>query len=137
MEKTSLNPVSQSISLPRSVRGVFYGWWLVAISGFVMVIATVPLFHAMSLWFVALEDDFKWNRTQLSLAFALTRVEGGVMGPIEGYLTDRLGARRMVLIGLLILGVGFLVFWQVRNLWMFYLAFVVMALGQGLGSWVP
>ena len=32
--------------------GVFYGWWLLAISGFIMVIATVPLFHAMSLWAV-------------------------------------------------------------------------------------
>ncbi|HIM48227.1 MAG TPA: hypothetical protein EYM32_05060, partial [Dehalococcoidia bacterium] len=34
--------------------GIFYGWWLVAISGFVMVIGSVPLFHAMSLWAVAL-----------------------------------------------------------------------------------
>jgi sugar phosphate permease len=43
----------------------------------------------------------------------------------------------MVLIGLLILGTGFLIFWQVRNLWMFYLAFIIMAMGQGLGSWLP
>ena len=59
------------------------------------------------------------------------------MGPIEGWLTDKLGTRRMVLIGFLILGVGFLIFWQVNSLWMFYLAFIVMALGQGLGSWLP
>ena len=59
------------------------------------------------------------------------------MGPLEGYLTDRLGARRMVLMGLLILGVGFLIFASVQNLWMFYVAFIVMALGQGLGSWLP
>ncbi len=59
------------------------------------------------------------------------------MGPLEGYLTDKLGTRRMVLIGLLILGVGFLIFWRVSSLWMFYLAFIVMALGQGLGSWLP
>ena len=102
-----------------------------------MTIATVPLFHAMTVWAVALEQHFGWSRTQLGLALTLTRVEGGIMGPIEGYLTDKLGARRMVLFGLLILGVGFLLFWQVRTLWMFYLAFVVMAFGQGLGSWVP
>ena len=117
--------------------GVFYGWWLVAISGFIMVIATVPLFHAMSLWAVALEHQFGWNRTQLGLALTLTRVEGGIMGPVEGYLTDRVGTRRMVLVGLLIVGAGFLLFGQVSSLWMFYLAYVVMSLGQGLGSWVP
>ena len=59
------------------------------------------------------------------------------MGPLEGYLTDRLGARRIILIGLLVLGVGFLVFAGVRNLWMFYVAFIILALGQGLGSWLP
>ena len=102
-----------------------------------MTIATVPLFHAMPVWTVALEQHFGWSRTQLGLALTFTRVEGGIMGPIEGYLTDKLGARRMVLFGLLILGVGFLLFWQVRTLWMFYLAFIVMAFGQGLGSWLP
>ena len=65
----------------------------------------------MTVWSVALESHFGWSRTQLSLAFTLTRVEGGIMGPVEGYLTDRLGTRRMVLIGLLVLGGGFLFFW--------------------------
>ena len=128
---------SQLLTVPRRARGVFYGWWLVVISGFTMTIATVPLYHAMAVWSVALESHFGWSRGQLGLALTFTRIEGGLMGPIEGYLTDRLGARRMVFIGLLILGVGFLIFAGVRNLWMFYLAFIVMALGQGLGSWLP
>ena len=102
-----------------------------------MTLATVPLYHAMSVWSVALESQFGWNRTQLGLALTFTRIEGGLMGPVEGYLTDRLGTRRMVLIGMLILGVGFLIFSCVNSLWMFYLAFVVMAVGQGLGSWLP
>ena len=128
---------SQITSAPSKARGVFYGWWLVAISGFTMTIATVPLYHAMAVWSVALESHFGWSRGQLGLALTFTRIEGGLMGPLEGYMTDRLGARRMVLMGLLILGVGFLIFAGVRNLWMFYLAFIVMALGQGLGSWLP
>ena len=128
---------SQLINAPRRVRGVFYGWWLVVISGFTMTVATVPLYHAMAIWSVALESHFGWSRGQLGLALTFTRIEGGLMGPLEGYLTDRLGARRMVLIGLLILGVGFLAFAGVRNLWMFYVAFIIMALGQGLGSWLP
>lgn len=118
-------------------RGIFYGWWLVAISGFVMVISTVPLFHAMSVWAVALERQFGWTRAQLGFALTFTRIEGGLMGPVEGYLTDRVGTRRMVFVGLTILGVGFLFFGQVQNLWMFYAAYVLMALGQGLGSWIP
>ena len=121
----------------RRIRGVFYGWWLVGISGFVMTVATVPFFHALGIWSVALESHFAWTRTQLFIAFVLSRIEGGIMGPLEGYLTDRLGSRRMVLIGLLILGAGFLLFSRVENLWMFYASFMIMALGVGLGGWLP
>ena len=78
-----------------------------------MVISTVPLFHAMSVWAVALEREFGWNRTQLGFALTFTRVEGGLMGPLEGYLTDKIGTRRMVFIGLVILGGGFVFFGQV------------------------
>ncbi|MCL0029339.1 MFS transporter [Dehalococcoidia bacterium] len=123
--------------LQARARGVFYGWWLVGVSGFVMLVSTTPMFHAMGLWFVALESAFGWNRTQLALAFSLTRLEGGLMGPIEGYLADRVGAQRLVFVGMTILGVGLLLLGQVRALWMFYLAYLVMALGQGLGSWLP
>ena len=71
-----------------------------------MTVATVPLYHAMTVWSVALESHFGWSRTQLGFALTLTRIEGGIMGPVEGYLTDRLGTRRMVLIGLIFLGIG-------------------------------
>ena len=123
---------------------IYYGWYIVVITGFVMTLATVPMFHAMTLWAVALEQQFGWKRGALSMALTLTRVEGGLMGPIEGYLTDKLGGRKMVLIGFIILGFGFLAFsqigagfWPVSPLYTFYFAFMVMALGQGMGSWVP
>ena len=132
-----MNVIDQVTGLPNRARGVFYGWWLVGVSGFVMVISTTPMFHAMGLWFVALESAFGWNRTQLSVAFALTRVEGGILGPVEGYLTDKLGTRRLVFIGLTIMGVGFLMLGQTRSLPMFYAAYLVMALGSGIGSWLP
>ena len=132
-----MNLVGQVSDAPSKLRGVFYGWWLVGISGLIMTIATVPLFHAMQIWAVALEQQFGWTRTQLSWALTLTRIEGGIMGPIEGYLTDKLGARRMILLGLLILGGGFILFSQIHALWIFYVAYMVMALGQGLGSWLP
>ena len=121
----------------RPARTTFYGWWLAGLAALVMVIGTVPLFQGMTAWFVVLEQAFGWNRTQLSLAFSLTRVEGSVMGPISGFLIDKLGSRRMVLIGMLILGLGFVFLSRIQNLWQFYLAFVVMSSGAGLGTWMP
>ena len=107
------------------------------ITGLIMVIATVPLFHAMAVWSVALDRQFGWPKFQLGLALTLTRVESGLIGPLEGYLTDKIGSRRMVLIGLLVLGGAWIFFSRVENLWMFYMAYILMAVGQGLGSWIP
>ena len=129
---TSIPPVTQKLR-----GGIFYGWWAIALAATVMILSIVPFFHSMTAWFVVLERQFGWNRTQLSLAFSLSRVEGGIMGPLEGLLIDKLGARRMVIIGTTILGGGFLLFGQIRELWHFYLAFLVMSLGGGLGTWLP
>ncbi len=102
-----------------------------------MVLGTVPLFQGMTAWFVVFEQQFNWSRTQISIAFSLTRVEGSIMGPISGYLTDRLGPRRMVMTGMTVAGGGFLILSRMQELWQFYLAFIVISVGVGLGTWLP
>lgn len=121
----------------RRIHGLFYGWWLVGVASLVMILSIVPFFHSMTAWFVVLERRFGWSRAELAMAFSLSRVEGGVLGPLEGLLIERLGPRRMVFIGFMILGAGFLLFGQVQELWQFYAAFLVMSLGGGLGTWLP
>jgi MFS family permease len=109
---------------------------MVAVSGFIMVITAVPIFQATAVWSVALESQFGWSRTQLGLALSFTRVEGSLTGPIAGYLVDRMGTRFMVFTGLLILTLGFFLFSRVDSLWMFYLAFFIMSVGQGQAGWL-
>ena len=59
------------------------------------------------------------------------------MWPVAGYLVDKVGPRRMVLSGLLVMGVGFLLFSRVNDLWQFYGAFVLASMGAGFGTWLP
>ncbi len=123
--------------MPTRPRRLFYGWVLVGVAALVMVVGSVPMFQGMTAWFVVFEKQFGWSRTQLTIAFSLTRVEGSIMGPVAGYLVDRLGPRTMVALGLTIAGVGFLILAATNSLWQLYLAFVVMSMGTGLGSWLP
>ena len=118
------------------LKRIYYGWYLIPAFGAVMLLATTPLFHAMGIWAVAIERAFGWNRTQLSLALSFTRIEGGILGPIEGYFIDKFGTRRMVLIGMVIMGLGWVLFSRMNHLLVFYFAYLVIALGQGLGSWL-
>ena len=67
------------------------------------------------------------NRATTSLIFSLGRSEGAVNGPFVGYLVDRFGARKIMFIGTILAGIGFIIFASADNVWIFalgYLGFV-------------
>lgn len=117
-------------------RGVFYGWWLVGISVFLLTIMAVSVFQGLGTFLVALQSEFGWSRTVLSGAFSLARAQGAVIGPVEGFLIDKMGNRRMILIGYCLMSFGFYLFSQMHSVWQFYVAFIVITLGSGLGGWL-
>lgn len=132
------------------VRGVFYGWWLVGISVVLLTLMALSVFQGLGTFLVALQREFGWSRTVLSGAFSLSRAQGAVIGPIEGWLIDKVGNRRMILFGYLLMAFGFLMFSQVGNnkfwdigvfrlesgVWQFYIAFITISLGSGVGGWL-
>ena len=126
----------QPVSPLKSLRSVHYGWWMVGLTALVMAVAGM-LYQSLSVWNPVLRGHFGWTPGQMSWALAFMRMEGGLLGPVEGILVERLGSRRMVLIGLVVLGCGFLLFSRIGELWHFYVVFGLMALGSGLGAWLP
>ena len=121
----------------RRLRGMFYGWVMAGVGALVMAMGTVPLFQGLPVWNPVLRNAFGWTPGQMSWAFAVTRIEGGVFGPLEGLLIERLGPRLMVFIGMTILGSGFMLFSQVQQLWQLYAVFFIMSIGVALGTWLP
>ena len=81
-----------------------------------LTLMSLTVFQGLGTMLVALERQFGWSRTALSGAFSLARVEGAVLGPIEGVLVDRVGTRRMVLIGYILMGLGFIWLSQIEML---------------------
>ncbi len=101
-----------------------------------LAIMSATVFQGLGTFLVALERQFGWGRAQMTVAFSLARGESAVLGPIEGWLIDRLGNRRMILIGYIVMAAGFIMFAGVNSLWQFYIAFMVITLGSGLGGWL-
>ncbi len=119
------------------MRGMFYGWKLVGLALLVIGLASGPIWSGVGVWVKALELHFGWSRAQLTGAFSLAQLEGSIVGPFLGYLIDRLGPRRMVFAGLVITGLGFILFSRTNNLLIFYLSYGLIMLGSASGSWLP
>ena len=84
-----------------------------------------------------MRNTFGWSPAQLGLASAVQRAEGSITTPLAGYLIHRYGPRFVVMVGMFILGLGFVVFSRVNELWHFYAALLIMAAGTGLAGWLP
>lgn len=127
-----------AVGLRTRVQGIYQGWWVAAAGFGVLALLTGSQSGgSIGIFFVALLRQFGWSRTLLSGAFSLVRIEGSFLGPLEGFLTDRLGSHRMTLIGFLVAGTGFFLLSQVSHPVHFYLAMLTITGGVGLGSYIP
>ena len=90
--------------------------------------------HSFGAYVVLLREEFGWSAAAVAGAFSLTRVESGLLGPIQGWLTDRYGPRTILVWGNVIFGIGFMMLALVESLLSFYLVMVVIAVGGSLGG---
>jgi len=84
-----------------------------------------------------LREEFGWSKTMLSAAFSMARAESGILGPIQGWLTDRFGPRALIRVGMVIFGAGLLLFSRIDGPVGFFLTFFMMAVGTSLGGYLP
>ncbi len=115
---------------------VFYGWWMVAAGAGAQAVIGLLFNQAFSTYAAVLRHDFGWSRSELSAAFAMARVESGLLGPVEGWLLDRFGPRKVMVFGLILLGSGLIAFSFIQSLLFFYLSYFLMAIGATLGGFL-
>jgi MFS family permease len=120
------------------LRSTSYGWWVAIAGSFNMALTSGPTFHAQSVIFAAVEAQTGWSRTLVSGVGTFGRFGGAMLGPVEGYMADRIGAAWMMLVGLIVGGVGFLMLSQMGDSPMiYYVSYFVLSLGFSAGGFVP
>ncbi|MSQ23399.1 MAG: MFS transporter [Chloroflexi bacterium] len=105
--------------------GLFYGWWMVLIAAGAQFLSGGFYNQGLSVYFLPISRDLGFSRAALSLAFTLKTLEGGLDGPLVGYLVDRLGPRFMMRAGGLLAGLGFIFLAFTHD----YLSFMLVFLG--------
>jgi MFS transporter, OFA family, oxalate/formate antiporter len=110
---------------------VYYGWWIVIACFFMNLYVGGIVFFSFTAFFEPIQREFGWSYTQISLASSLRGLEMGIFAPVVGVLVDRLGSRKLLLFGSIIIGLGFLTLSLTQSLPMFYVSFLLIAFGAG------
>ncbi|SVC24095.1 uncharacterized protein METZ01_LOCUS276949, partial [marine metagenome] len=120
-----------------SIKKIYYGWWVSLAGGVNAFFSSIPTFSAGSVIFKAVEDEFGWSRAVVSGVASFGRFGGALLGPIEGFLSDKFGAWKMVIIGFAISSVG--LFWlsSIDTILFYYASYFVISVGTSIGGFVP
>ena len=93
------------------------------------------------MFLVAFIEAFGWSRGETSIAYSVSQLVAGASSPLVGVLVDRLGPRRLILLGGVLLAAGLIASAFVDALWQMVVLYgVVMTLGAnclGLVVFVP
>jgi sugar phosphate permease len=108
--------------------GVYYGWWIVLATSFIHFWGAGTFFYSFTAFFNPLIDEFGWSYAAISLAASIRAVEGGIASPLVGFATDRFGARRLLVLGSLLSGLGFFFLSRIESLSSFYIWFIFLSL---------
>jgi MFS family permease len=115
--------------------------WLTLGGAFIAFTLSAALMHSYPVYLVAFIAEFGWSRGETSIAYSVSQLVAGVSSPLVGFLVDRLGPRRLLLLGGGLLVAGLFASAFVTALWQIILLYgIVMTVGAnclGLVVFVP
>lgn len=117
------------------MKKLFYGWYVALACGIGLAcgLATV-LTYTFGIFVTPLRDAFGWSQTEIFSALFLAVLTITFVAPVFGQIVDRLGARRVILVGLVLeaaLIASF--FYQNDSVWTFQLRYILLSI-FGVGT---
>src|SRR5215469_11251938 len=139
------SPRSAIVGLRARARGAAQpasrGARLMLAGAFAAFAVSAGLMHSYAVFLVAFIEEFRWSRAETSIAYSVSQLVAGASSPLVGALVDRLGPRRLLLLGGSLLVLGLLASAFISVLWQIILLYgVVMTIGAnclGLVVFVP
>lgn len=86
--------------------------------------------YAFGIFFKPISGEFGWSRAATAGAFSMSNLEGGIEGVVVGPLIDRLGPRKVIVAGTILMSLGLLLLSRIDSLLAFYVAYVLL---MGIG----
>jgi MFS family permease len=126
--------MTQNQSIKDRWDNMYFGWKTVIAGAIIACWGYGSWYYGMGALLLPLTQEFGWTRTQLTLAFSMRSIEGGLEGPIGGWLIDKYGERKITIISTIIACVGLVAVLYVKTIWQFVIVWgFIVSLGFNLG----
>src|SRR5215216_3556024 len=102
-----------------------YAWVIVAVVAITLTIASGARF-LFGVVLKPISEEFDWNRAQLTGAVMLAMVVLSICQPLVGILVDRIGAKKILVGGIALLGVSLIPLSFATSLWQIYILYGVL-----------
>ncbi|CAN5757184.1 OFA family MFS transporter [soil metagenome] len=111
----------------------------VAATSFLALFSIVGIaLYGLPLYYDFMVREFGWSRTTVTSGNALSKLLiGPLFGFLAGWVVDRFGPRRLMMVGIVLAGTALIGLGAVTALWMFYFFYVFNALGYVCGGPLP
>jgi MFS family permease len=113
-----------------------YGWVVVAAGALITCVAMGAMF-ALPVYLQPMAEETGWTRAGISGAMTIGFIVMGVAGFGWGTLSDRIGARPVVLIAAVLLGAGLILASSATELWVFQFAYGGLVGASGGAFFAP
>ncbi len=117
--------------LRRLLPGVYEGWIVAGTAGFLSMTVAAVFFYGFGTLFNPIREEFGWSAATTALAFSLRAEAQGTAAPLVGMAIDRVGPRRVLVVGIAVSASGVLLLSMMQALWQFYATMLVLSVGMG------
>jgi len=101
--------------------------WLVVASGAFILTATSGARFLYGVVLKPVSEQFGWNRADLTLAVAINMIVLSACQPLIGVVVDRIGSRRVLIVGVVALAFALVPISLASKLWHFYVFYGIVA----------
>jgi MFS family permease len=109
---------------------IFYGWYIALVGSTAYALGYGSRF-SFSVIFPSLLEEFKWSRDLTATMFSVHLLIYGIAAPITGFLVDRTGPRKTMVLGTILMALGLILSRWGNQLWYFWITFGIIS-GGGL-----
>ena len=102
-----------------------YVWVIVTVIAVMQMVGT-SIRMAFGVFIEPLEQTFQWSQGSITLAYAISSVATALASPVAGWLGDRYGARKAMVVGTAMFLLGMLLTGFINTIWELYLYFGVL-----------